>query len=119
MDINTVLLGSKPLFAASHFRRATNHSHSVSLCSFWGSYVLQFGYFLIYSEIPAWKKLITQVLTTDECISRITAVFADSDQVKMVKNLTGDDVQSFIDKIDEVGSHVQKRGSFKPSHFID
>ncbi|KAF9642913.1 kinase-like protein [Thelephora ganbajun] len=57
---------------------------------------------LLTPDIPAWKRLITQTLATDERISLITATFSDRDQVKMVKNLIGNDAQTFIDAIDEV-----------------
>ena len=54
------------------------------------------------SELPAWKRLISRIPTTDERISLITAIFLDDDQVEMVRRLSGDDAQTFIDVVDEV-----------------
>ena len=54
--------------------------------------------------IPAWKRLISGPLPTDERISLITAIFSDSNEADVV-NLDGDDTQTFIDVIDEVLSH--------------
>jgi len=51
---------------------------------------------------PAWKQLITNTLTTDGCISLITEVFSDSNQVGVVGRLVGDDAQAFIDIVDKV-----------------
>ena len=55
----------------------------------------------MYSEHPPWKQLITRTFATHERISLITTIFSDNDQVEMVKQLSGDDVQTFIDVLDE------------------
>lgn len=39
-----------------------------------------------------------------ECISLVTAIFLDCDQVEVVENLCGDDAQAFIDVIDEAST---------------
>ncbi|KAF9644879.1 kinase-like protein [Thelephora ganbajun] len=53
-------------------------------------------------DCPAWKRLISDTLAIHERISLITVIFSDHNQVKMVGNLSGDDAQAFVDKIDEV-----------------
>ena len=54
--------------------------------------------------IPAWKRLISGPLPTDERISLITAIFSGRNEADVV-NLHGDNAQTFIDVIDEVLSH--------------
>ncbi|KAF9646904.1 kinase-like protein [Thelephora ganbajun] len=54
------------------------------------------------TDDPAWKRLISDTLAIHEHISLITIIFSDPNQVKMVGNLSGDDAQAFVDKIDEV-----------------
>ena len=54
------------------------------------------------SEDPAWKRLISHPLTTYERISLIAAIFSDKNPAKVVGHLLGDDIQAFIDTIDEV-----------------
>ena len=56
----------------------------------------------MYSEDPAWRRLISHSLTAEERISLITTISLDDDQVKMVEQLSGDDAQTFVDVIDEV-----------------
>ena len=51
---------------------------------------------------PAWKRLINPTLTPDERISLIMAIFSDPKEVEMVRNLSGDDAQTFIDLVDGV-----------------
>ena len=58
------------------------------------------------SEDPDWKRLISNTLVTHERISLIETIFSDSNQVEVVKQLSGDDAQSFIDTIDEVISRT-------------
>ena len=41
-----------------------------------------------------------------ERISLINTIFLNSDQVKFVRNLSGDDAQAFVDKIDEASSYA-------------
>ena len=56
------------------------------------------------STTPAWKRLISRSLTTDERVSLITAIFKspDDNEIEEVRRLCGDDAQSFVDVIDEV-----------------
>lgn len=37
----------------------------------------------------------------DEHVSLITTIFSDDDEVKIVRNLSGDGVQAFIDIVDK------------------
>ena len=53
------------------------------------------------SEIPAWKQLIAQSLTTDECISLITTIFSDPNQAKTIELVPEDHTQNLIDMIDK------------------
>ena len=55
---------------------------------------------------PAWKRLISYTLTTDERISLIATIFSDHNQVQVVKHLSGHDAQIFIDTIDEVSLYT-------------
>ena len=54
--------------------------------------------------IPSWTRLITRPLTLGEkkCISLITHFFSDLDESGAVGALRGDDIQLFVDIIDEV-----------------
>ena len=52
--------------------------------------------------IPAWKRLISGPLPTEERISLIAAIFSDSIEVDTVNHLRGDDAQTLVDVIDEV-----------------
>jgi len=56
----------------------------------------------VSSEEPAWKQLISHTLAIHERISLITTIFSDDNQVEMVRQLSGNDAQTFIDRIDEV-----------------
>ena len=50
--------------------------------------------------------MITHTLNTYERISLATAIFSDDNQAEMVKNLSGDDAQGFIDVLDEVSLRI-------------
>ena len=58
------------------------------------------------SEVPAWKRLISDTLTMEERITLIVEIFSDLDQVKMVRNLSGDDAQTFINVTDEASFYI-------------
>lgn len=60
----------------------------------------------MYSENPAWKRLIDTAPNTNERISLITAIFSNHDQVEMVGNLNGNDAQRFLDVTHEVRSQT-------------
>ena len=50
-------------------------------------------------------------LAMDERISLITTIFLDQNQVEMVERLSGNDAQTFIDKIDEVNPGTDSRSN--------
>jgi len=56
---------------------------------------------LLTPEVPPWKQLTNRTLTARKRIALITRIFSDRDQIEVVKHLSGDDAQSFIDTIDE------------------
>ena len=101
MVTDTTLLGPGPLLATRSFKSIANPSHSVSLSS-----IPRTVHRLtcLRSEIPSWKRLITQALSTDQCISLVTAIFSDPNQVEAVIKLSKDDSQPFVDKIDEASA---------------
>ena len=45
--------------------------------------------------------MTSDTLTVEERVSLIVKIFSDRDQVEMVKNLCGDDAQTFVDMMDE------------------
>ena len=53
--------------------------------------------------------MINRPLAKDERISLITDIFSDRDETEVVKCLSGDDAQSFVDVIDEVLPHPHPR----------
>ena len=56
-------------------------------------------------RIIAWKRSVDSPLTTNKRISLVTAIFSDRNAAEVVKRLSRDDVQSFVDVIDEVLPH--------------
>lgn len=64
---------------------------------------------LLTLDVPAWKQLITQTLPADKRISLITTIFSDHDQIKMVRDLSGDDAQTFVDKIYEALEELEQQ----------
>ena len=79
-----------------------------------GPYIRWPDQVLVYSDAPAWKRLIDLPLTTDERVSLITTIFSDHDETEVVRWLRGDDAQSFVDVIDEVlhRSCIPKESSY-------
>ena len=76
--------------------------------------------FPLGSNYPAWKLLITATLPTHEIISLITTIFSNSDQSRAIRNLSGDDAQAFVDRLEGVSSriiHVLDGVPFKPRRF--
>jgi len=112
VDINAKLLESGSSLAPGSFRSVERFARRVSLDDFTKILRSWPDCFIACSDCPAWKRLISDTLATYERISLITVIFSDRNQVKRVRNLSGDDAQAFVDKIDEVilmRSHVQKR----------
>ena len=50
---------------------------------------------------PAWKRLISPTISTDERIDLIKSIFSDRDEVEVFNYLSGGDAQAFVDTIDE------------------
>lgn len=57
---------------------------------------------LVNLDAPACKRLISRTFSPPEVISIIEAIFMSKDEVKMIRNLCGDDAQNFIDVMHEV-----------------
>ena len=66
----------------------------------------QFDCLFVYSQQRTWKLLIGDTSSTDERISLITTIFSDHRQIEMVEQLSGDEAQALVDRIDEVGLHT-------------
>ena len=58
------------------------------------------------SDRPAWKRLISDPLSTEERISLMTSIFSDHNEVKVVEYLSGDNAQTFIDVTYEASLHA-------------
>jgi len=61
---------------------------------------------LIDLDAPVCRRLISRAFSPHEMISLVEAIFTRQDEVKIVDYLRGDDVQTFIDVIDEVHPHI-------------
>ena len=59
----------------------------------------------LYSDSPAWKRLITCPLTTHERISLITTILSNRDEIEAVDHLYENDAQFLVDIIYEVPLH--------------
>ena len=46
--------------------------------------------------------MISDTLSMDEHVSLIATIFADKNETEMVRNLSGDDAQAFVDTVDKV-----------------
>ena len=62
--------------------------------------------FPLCSDSSPWQSLISNTLPIHERISLVTMIFSNPNQVNEVRNLSRKDAQDFIDKVDEVSSHV-------------
>ena len=58
------------------------------------------------TPIPAWRRLISHPLPIEKRVILIMAIFSDKDEVGEVNHLCGDDAQTFVDVIDEVGTFI-------------
>lgn len=54
---------------------------------------------------PACKRLISNTFSSHEVISLVEAVFANKDEVKMVREFRGDAAQAFVDVVHGVRLH--------------
>ncbi|KAF9778334.1 kinase-like domain-containing protein [Thelephora terrestris] len=60
-----------------------------------------FGLRSVQNDQPTWRRLISNTLAKHERISLIDKIFSDPNQAKTVSNLSRDDTQIFVDKINE------------------
>jgi len=61
---------------------------------------------LIFSAPPAWKRLISPTLPTNERIQLIISIFSGHDGAEVFKYPSGNDAQAFVDVVDEVSVHI-------------
>ena len=73
---------------------------------------------IAHSDTPAWERLTSYPLSAHERTSLITSIFSDRTQLKVVRNLLGDDAQAFIDVVDEVIHHQISDLEGKPINFV-
>ena len=53
------------------------------------------------SEPPPWRQLIDPTLPTNERVRLVTSIFSDRHEVEVLKYLSGNDAQAFVDVIHE------------------
>jgi len=63
-------------------------------------------------RISTWKQSIDQPIAIDKRISLITAIFSNRSVAETVKCLCREDVQAFVDVVDEVLSHSSVQGKW-------
>lgn len=99
MDFDTTMLGPGSSPAPTH---VANFMQFVGFG--FGTAHIRSNLLLTRRGIPAWKRLVGRALALDEQkhISLITDFFSDPDEIEVVGVLRGDDVQLFVDIIDEV-----------------
>ena len=74
---------------------------------------------VVKPEVPvsAWRQLISHPLPTEKRVTLIMAIFSNKNEVGEVNHLRGDDAQTFVDVIDEVGKflffHLSSIGDLK------
>ena len=59
---------------------------------------------LVDPDAPAWKRLINRTFSSHEFISLIEAMSTSEDELKIIRDLHGDDAQAFVDAVQEVRS---------------
>jgi len=73
---------------------------------------------LIDLGMPAWRRLINHTFSPHEAIPLIEAMFMTEDEVEMIGCLRGDDAQTLINVIDEVGCYTPSSQSHGLIAFI-
>ena len=53
------------------------------------------------SSPPAWKRLISPTISTEERIDLIKSIFSDCDEVEVLEYLSGNDSKALVDVMDE------------------
>lgn len=61
---------------------------------------------LLCSEPQAWKRLISDTLSTGERVNLISSIFSDRKEVAAVGLLSGNNAQTFVDVMDAVNIHT-------------
>ena len=56
----------------------------------------------VESHKPAWERLISHGLLPQEATSLIEEILTSKDEVNLIRDLRGDDAQTFIDALDKV-----------------
>ena len=56
----------------------------------------------MYSNPPAWERLIGPNTSTEVRIDLIMSIFSDRDEVEVFDYLSRNDAQAFVDVVDEV-----------------
>jgi len=69
------------------------------------------------SDPLAWKQFTNYAVAARDRIPLITTIFSNRVEVKMVRRLSGDDAQTFIDMVDEASP--QNRWTDSHSHFCN
>jgi len=105
VEIDATLLGPRTSLASGSLGSLANSPHPVRFSFILTTIRRQLDCSLMFSEVPAWKRLISHPLAAHERISLINTIFLDNNQVEMVGRLQGEDAQTFIDIIDEVSPH--------------
>jgi len=63
-------------------------------------------------RISAWKRSIDRPIAIDKRISLITAIFSNRGVAEVVKRLSRDDAQAFVDVVDQVILHPLIQGKW-------
>ena len=110
MGVNTTLLGPGSSLTPGNFRGVEIFASPHFFLPIAHSLGELFNYFLVCSGLPLWKQLISHSISTHECISLITSIFSDNNEVEAVEHLSGNDAQAFIDLIDGVSTCIISSG---------
>ena len=117
MDIDATVLGPRPSLAPENLRCLANPPHPVSF-----SFIPVAIHLLtcvcprVYSELPAWKRLISPTLSAHDRISLITSIFLDRNEVEVVGNLSGYDAQTYVNVVNEVSIHILPPSTLTPTN---
>ena len=105
MDDDAAMLGSRSSSTSAYV------ANFVQLVSFDLSGTARVGpnKFIGY-RISTWKRSIDRPIAIDKRITLITAIFSDRRVAEVVKRLSKEDAQAFVDVVDEVLSHSSVQG---------
>lgn len=78
---------------------------------------------LIEPNAPACKRVISRAFSAHEVISLIEAIFTNKEEVRMIRGLSGDAAQTFIDVVHEVRLYIPSFpghcGNLYPLRFLE